>query len=252
MINGKSVSAIIPARGGSKGLSGKNIIELCGKPLIAWSIEAAKACRSIDQFIVSTDDKRIADVAKEYGAEIPFMRPAELASDTASAMDVIFHALHWFEKYENYRPAYILLLQPTSPLRKVADIEGAITTIKNQGARAVVSVCECDHHPWWANRLSEDGNMKNFVSPEILNKPRQDLPIFYRLNGAIYLSETDYLYECNGFIGMETLAHKMPKERSIDIDSHIDFKLARLLMEEECNMNSPFPNSNIRNFRSSP
>jgi len=233
MINGKSVLAIIPARGGSKGLPEKNIKELYGKPLIAWSIEVAKACSVIDKIVVSTDDENIADVTKTYGAEMPFMRPAELASDTASTIGVLFHAVDWFEKNENYQPAHILLLQPTSPLRTVVDIEGVIQTLKEKNARAVVSVCKTDHHPWWSNILPEDGNMKDFIRPEILNKRRQYLPVFYRLNGAIYLAETDYLRECSGFLGQDTFAYEMPRERSIDIDTDMDFRLACLLMEEQ-------------------
>ena len=233
MINGKSVLAIIPARGGSKGLPGKNIKELCGKPLIAWSIETAKACSNVDRIVVSTDDRKIAEIAKKYGAEVPFMRPAELATDTASTIDVIFHTTEWLKKHEDFQPAYILLLQPTSPLRTVKDIEGAIQILKAKDARAVVSVCETDHHPWWSNTLPEDGNMRNFLKPEILNKRRQDLPVFYRLNGAIYLAETSYLYENNGFFGPETFAYKMPKEHSVDIDSNVDLKLAQVLLDEE-------------------
>ena len=225
--------AIIPARGGSKGLPGKNIKKLCGKPLIAWSIEVAKACSTIDRVVVSTDDDQIVDVSKKYGAEVPFMRPAELASDTASTIDVIFHTVDWFEKYEDYQPSYILLLQPTSPSRTVEDIEGAIQTLKDKNARAVVSLCETDHHPWWSNRLPEDGTMKNFINPAINNKPRQDLPKFYRLNGAIYLAATKYLRERNGFFGPNTFAYKMSKERSVDIDSDLDFKLVSLLLQEK-------------------
>jgi len=233
MINGKSVLAIIPARGGSKGLPGKNIKELCGKPLIAWCLETAKACGSIDRVVVSTDDKNIADVAKKYGAEVPFMRPVELATDTTSTIDVIIHAVNWFEKYENYQPAYILLLQPTSPLRTAEDIEGAIQTLNDKNARAVVSVCEAEHHPWWSNTLPENDNMKDFIRSDILNERRQDLPVFYRLNGAIYLADTDYLHRHNGFFGPDTFAYKMPKSQSVDIDSAIDFKLAELLFEEK-------------------
>ena len=233
MINGKKVLAIIPARGGSKGLPGKNIRELCGKPLIAWTIEQAKSCSDIDRVVVSTDDNQIALISEKWGAKVPFMRPAELASDTATTIDVIFHAIDWFKKHEDYRPEYILLLQPTSPLRSSEDINGAIQMLKDKDARAVVSVCETDHHPWWSNILLEDGNMKDFLRPEILNKRRQDLPTFYRLNGAIYLAETEYLYECKGFLGPDTFAHELPKEHSIDIDSDLDFKLAGLLIEKK-------------------
>ncbi len=233
MINGKSVLTIIPARGGSKGLLEKNIKKLCGKPLIAWTIEQTKSCSNIDSIVVSTDDREIAEVAKKYGAEVPFMRPPELASDTTTTVDVIFHTIDWFKKHEDYRPEYILLLQPTSPLRTREDIDGAMRILKDKNARAVVSVCETDHHPWWSNTLPENGNMKAFLRPEILNKRRQDLPVFYRLNGAIYLADADYLYECNGFLGSDTFAYKMPKSRSVDIDSDLDFKLASLLLEKK-------------------
>ena len=233
MINEKSVLAIIPARGGSKGLPGKNVKELCGKPLIAWSVEQANSCSDVDRVVVSTDDNQIADVAKKYGAEVPFMRPAELASDTASTIDVIFNTIDWFEKYENYQPTYILLLQPTSPLRIVEDIEGAIQILSDKKAQAVVSVCETDHHPWWSNILPEDGNMKNFIKPDIVMKRRQDLPTFYRINGAIYLAEMDYIHEHNEFLGPATFAYEMPKSRSVDVDSDIDFKLAAMLMVKD-------------------
>ena len=232
MINGKSVLTMIPARGRSKGLPNKNIKELCGKPLIAWTIEQTELCSDIDQVVVSTDDEDIAKVANKYGAEVPFIRSAGLATDTASSIDVIFHALEWFKKHEGYHPDYILLLQPTSPLRTAKDIEGAIQTLKDKNAQAIVSVCETDHHPWWSNILPEDDNVKDFLRPEILNKRRQDLPICYRLNGAIYLSGTEYLYDHNGFFGPDTFAYRMPKERSVDIDIDFDFKLASFLLEE--------------------
>ncbi len=233
MINGKSLLAIMPARGGSKGLPGKNIKEFCGKALIAWSIEQAKSCDNIDRVVVSTNDKNIAEVARKYGAEVPFMRPAELASDVASTIDVIFHCLDWLEKHDDYQPAYIMLLQPSSPLRTLEDINTAIKMLLDKKAKAIVSVCKTDHHPWWSNILSEDDNMKDFLRTDILNKRRQDLPVFYRLNGAIYLAETDYLHECNGFFGPHTFAYKMPRTRSVDIDSDIDFELAALLLEEQ-------------------
>ena len=233
MIDDKKVLAIIPARGGSKGLPGKNIKELCGKPLIAWTIEQAKSCSNIDRIVVSTDDEKIADIAKKYGAEVPFIRPAELADDTSSTIDVIFHAINWLEEHEDYQPEYILLLQPTSPLLTREDIDGVIQMLKDKNARAVVSVCKTDHHPWWSNTLPENGNMKDFLRPEILNNRRQDLPVFYKLNGAIYLADTDYLREWNSFFGPDTFACEMPKEHSIDIDSDIDFKLAGLLFQEK-------------------
>lgn len=233
MINGKRTLAIIPARGGSKGLPGKNIREICGKPLIAWSIIQAKHCDDIHRVVVSTDDHQIARIANEYGGEVPFMRPTELANDTALTIDVILHALCWLEKYEKYRPEYIMLLQPTSPLRSAKDIDGVMRVLMNKDARAVVSVCEPDHHPWWSNTLPESGSMKDFLRVEILHRGRQELPVFYRLNGAVYLAEVDYLHEHHGFFGPNTFAYKMPGERSIDIDSAMDFKLASLLMADQ-------------------
>ena len=232
MINGKNILAIIPARGGAKGLPGKNLKELCGKPLIAWTIEQAKSCSDIDKTIVSTDDEKIAEVAGKYGAEVPFMRPAKLANDIALTIGVLFHAINWLKEHEDYQPKNILLLQPTSPLRTVEDIEGAIQMLMDKNIRSVVSVCKTDHHPWWSNTLPENGNIKDFLRPEALNKRRQDLPVFYRLNGAIYLADTDYLHECNGFLGPDTFAYKMLKSRSVDIDSELDFKLAGLLLQE--------------------
>jgi CMP-N,N'-diacetyllegionaminic acid synthase len=231
MINDKKVLAIIPARGGSKGLPGKNKKELYGKPLIAWTIEEAKSYSNIDRIVVSTDDDEIVEIAKKYGAEVPFIRPAVLANDTSSTIDVIFHAINWLKEHEDYRPEYILLLQPTSPLRIKEDIDGAIQMLKDKNARSIVSVCETDHHQWWSNTLPENGNMKDFLRPEILNKRRQVLPVFYRINGAIYLADTDYLRERNSFFGSDTFAFEMPKEHSIDIDSDIDFKLAGLLLQ---------------------
>jgi len=225
------ILVIIPARSGSKGLPGKNIKKLCGRPLIAWTIEQAKSYENIDRIIVSTDDLKIADIAKRYGAEVPFIRPADLANDTASTIDVIFHAINWFKKHEGYHPGYIMLLQPTSPFRTAEDIKNSITILRNKNTQAVVSVCETDHHPWWSNTLDKDNSMKDFLRPGILNKRRQDLPIFYRINGAIYLSEKEYLYENNGFFGPDTFAYKMSKERSIDIDTELDFKFSEMVMK---------------------
>ena len=230
MYKGKKILALIPARGGSKGLPGKNIKPLLGKPLIAWTIEQAKASKYIDRIIVSTDDKEIAAVAKKYGAEVPFMRPKELATDKAKGIDVVFHAMSWFRKNEKNRQYdLIMLLQPTSPLRTAEDIDKAIELLFFKKAKAIVSVCEVDHHPLWVNTLPKNGCMKNFIRKEVLNKNRQDLPTFYRLNGAIYLAYCDYLKKQKSFFGEETFAYIMPRERSIDIDSELDLKLAEIL-----------------------
>jgi len=230
MYKGKNILGLIPARGGSKGLPRKNIIPLLGKPLIAWTIEQALASKYLDKVVVSTDDEEITKISKKYGAEVPFMRPKELAKDNTKGIDVVLHAINWLKENDK-RKQYnlIMLLQPTSPLRKSEDIDKAIELLFLKEAKAIVSVCEVDHHPLWSNTLPEGGCMKNFIKQEIINKNRQELPIFYRLNGAIYLAYCNYIKQRKSFMGKETFAYIMPKSRSVDIDNEIDFKLAEIL-----------------------
>ena len=232
MYKGKTILGLIPARGGSKGLPRKNIKLLLGKPLIAWTIEQTLASKFLDRVIVSTDDKEIAEISKKYGAEIPFMRPKELAEDNAKGIEVVLHAIDWFRENDK-RKQYdlIMLLQPTSPLRKSEDIDKAIELLFLKEAKAIVSVCEVDHHPLWGNTLPEDGCMKDFIRREVMNKNRQELPIFYRLNGAIYLAYCNYIKERKSFFGEKTFSYIMPRERAIDIDNEIDFELAQILMK---------------------
>ena len=232
MYKGKNILGLIPARGGSKGLPRKNIKPLLGKPLITWTIEQALASKYLDRVVVSTDDKEIAEISKKYGAEVPFMRPKELAKDNAKGIDVVLHAIDWLKENDN-RKQYdlIILLQPTSPLRTTEDIDKAIELLFLKEAKAIVSVCEVDHHPLWANTLPEDGSMKDFIRREVMNKNRQELPIFYRLNGAIYLAYCDYIKKQKSFFGEKTFAYIMPRERSVDIDDEIDLKLAEILIK---------------------
>jgi len=231
---GKTILGVIPARGGSKGLSRKNIKILFGKPLIAWTIEQALASKYLDRLIVSTEDEEIAEVSKKYGAEVPFIRPKELAEDNAKGIDVVLHAIDWLKKNDR-RKQYdlIILIQPTSPLRKSDDIDKAIELLFLKKAKAIVSVCEIDHHPLWANTLPEDGCMKDFIRREVMKKNRQELVKFYRLNGAIYLAYRDYIKEQESFLGEKTFAYIMPRESSIDIDDEIDFELAQILMKND-------------------
>jgi len=232
MYKGKTILGLIPARGGSKGLPRKNIKLLLGKPLIAWTIEQALASKYLDKVIVSTEDKEIAEISKKYGAEIPFMRPKKLAEDNAKGIDVVLHAIDWLKKNDRLKQYdLIILLQPTSPLRKPEDIDKAIELLFLKEAKAIVSVCEVDHHPLWANTLPEDGCMKDFIRREAMNKNRQELPVFYRLNGAIYLAYCNYIKEQKSFFGKDTFAYIMSQERSIDIDNEIDFKLTEILMK---------------------
>ena len=230
MYREKTIIGLIPARGGSKELPRKNIRPLLGKPLIVWTIKQALASEYLDRVIVSTDNKEIAEISKKYGAEVPFMRPKELATDKAKGIDVVLHVIDWMKRNDNLYDL-IMLLQPTSPLRTKEDIDKAIELLFLKKAKAIVSVCEVSHHPYWSNMLPPDGCMADFIKPEIANKNRQELPTFYRLNGAIYLAYWSYLREQRTFFGQETFAYIMPRDRSIDIDSEIDLKLAEILMK---------------------
>jgi CMP-N-acetylneuraminic acid synthetase len=230
----KKILAIIPARSGSKRLPNKNMLSLSGKPLIQWTIEAALLVDEIDDVIVSTDSEDIAKFAKLQGAKVPFLRPDNISGDTATSVDVAENAINFFKKlgvtYE-----YILLLQPTSPLRKAEHIEEAIVLQKTHLASGVVSVCECEHSPLWTNTLDESLSMDNFLTDFVKNNTRsQDLATYYRLNGAIYLVNTEsFLKEKNLFLSENLLAYKMSLEDSIDIDNLMDFKLADLIMNEK-------------------
>ena len=229
MYNNNKIIGIIPARGGSKGIRKKNIVDLAGKPLIAYTIEQAKGSKYIDKIIVTTDDEEIADISRSLGAEVPFSRPKALATDEAKGIDVVLHAITWFDSNEESFDI-VMMLQPTSPLRLSEDIDKAIEMLFLKNAMAIVSVCKSEHHPLWSNTLPEDSNMKNFINPEYMNKNRQELPVFYRLNGAIYLSFCNYIKDRKSFYGENTFAYIMPDERSIDIDNMLDFKLAELLL----------------------
>lgn len=231
MPDGKKIIGIIPARGGSKGLPRKNILPLLGKPLIAWTIEQANSSKYLEKVFVSTDDEEIAKISKNYGAEVPFIRPKELATDDAKGVDVVMHAIEWLEMNNNFYDL-IMLLQPTSPLRTTEDIDNTIELLFSKKAKAIISVCEAEHHPSWTNILPPDDCMKNFLRPEIMNKNRQELPIFYRLNGAIYLAYCCYLKTLRSFFGEETYAYKMHRGSSIDIDNDVDFKFAEFLLEK--------------------
>lgn len=227
---GKTILGFIPARAGSKGVPGKNLKLLGGKPLIVHTIETARASGVFDYLLVSTDGEEIAGMARQAGAEVPFRRPAELAADTARGIDVLAHAMAWCEE-QGYFFDWVMVLQPTSPLRDVDDILGACRLMLERKAASVISVCEVDHHPWWCNTLPEDFNMENFIRPDISGLNRQELPVFYRLNGAIYLGEWGFLKKGNSFYGPRTFAYIMPRNRSVDIDTEIDFMLAEMLIK---------------------
>ena len=227
------IVALITARGGSKGIPQKNIKPLAGKPLIAWTIEAALKSRYIDQVLVSTDDPQIAQVAVDCGAEVPFLRPSELAQDTSSHISVVLHAIAWLEENEQTFPDYLLLLQPTSPLRTSDDIDRAVELALSRDARAVVSVTEMSPHPYLSKPLQADGTLGEFFSVQMDYLRRQDLPPAYALNGAVYLNKIISLKEDRTFLPAGTLAYVMPAERSMDIDTTWDFYLANLILGEK-------------------
>jgi len=233
MYNNRKVLALISARKESKGLPNKNTKLLLSKPLIAWTIEDARDSRYVDRIVVSTEDRAIADISRKYGAEAPFYRPKRLAMDKTKYIDIVLHAIGWFEKKEGAVYDIIVILQPTCPLRTAGDIDKALALLFCKKAKAVVSVCEVEHPPYWANILPKDDCMRNFIKRGIVNKNRQELPLFYRVNGAVYVSYWDYLKKTKSFFGKDTFAYIMPKERSIDIDGRIDFKLAELLMKSK-------------------
>ncbi len=230
MYNGKTFLVIIPARGGSKRLPRKNILELFGKPLIAWSIEAGLRSKYIDKVIVSSDDNEILSIAHKFGSKT-IKRPDCLASDTATSFDAIKHTIENIDKYD-----YVVLLQPTSPLRTAKQIEEAIELLESKKADAVVSVCETDHSPLWSNTLPKGGNMTHFIRDEVKNRRSQDLNPYYRLNGAIYICDTNKLLEEKSFFIHDNIfAYKMDRESSVDIDEKIDFQFAEILMNGEGN-----------------
>jgi len=227
MYKEKTFLAIIPARGGSKRLPRKNLLDLHGKPLIAWSIEAGLKSQYIDNIVITSDDDEILTIAQAYGVQT-IKRPAELATDTATTFDAIQHTIEQLQQSYDYT----VLLQPTSPLRDHTHIDEAIELLEQKRADAIISVCEVDHSPLWTNTLPKNGSMKNFIHKEIINKRSQDLETYYRLNGAIYICKTDRLLkEKSFFISDNIYAYIMNKNVSIDIDEEIDFIVAQQLLK---------------------
>ncbi|MBE7554831.1 MAG: acylneuraminate cytidylyltransferase family protein [Anaerolineales bacterium] len=232
---GFDILGIIPARGGSKGIPRKNVRQVGGRPLIAWTWEAAQVTPTVTRLIVSTDDQEIAGLARAAGIEIPFIRPAQFASDTASAIDVVSHALNWLQEQEQYRPDFVLWLQPTSPLRTSADIEAAATLAQEKAADSVISVCPVEHqHPALMKRVESNGLLKSWQDDQTLIQRRQELPPVYCLNGAIYLIRREVLLEQQTFYPEATFAYVMPSERSLDIDTPWDLYLVDLILKDRC------------------
>ena len=223
------VLAIVAARGGSKSLLRKNIRLLWGKPLIAYTIEAALSSKYIDKVIVSTEDDEIAKIARKNGAEV-IERPAELAQDDTPSLLVFQHVIEYLEKARDSSPDIMVILQPTSPLRTAGDIDVAIGKFLKTGCDSVVSVCEVEHPPHWMYTLEGD-RLKPVIGGGEKVTRRQDAPKLYRLNGAIYVTRRDVIIKQNRVLGGDMRAYVMPSSRSIDIDTELDFKFAELLMK---------------------
>lgn len=231
----KIVLAIITARGGSKRLPGKSIKLLNGKPMIAYAIEAANKSKYIDRLIVTTDDSKIANISKEFGAEVPFVRPPELSNDSASSLSVLQHAVNWMEVKENYKPNIVVLIQPTSPFVLSDDVDKTIEKMINNDSDSCFSVCEIKERPEWMFYLDGD-RARAYVKKVPETARSQDFSPLFITNGAVYTMKTDILMKRNMIRNRKnSSAHIMPVNRSVDIDTLIDFKLAESLMKENDN-----------------
>ncbi len=221
--------AIIPARSGSKGLKDKNIKDLSGKPLLAYTIEAAVKSGVFDCVHVSTDSEQYAALAREYGADVPFLRTQELSGDHASSWDAVRFVL---EQYRLRGAEYeeLTLLQPTSPLRTAENIRDARHLFEEKKAKAVIAVCETDHSPLCTDVIAKDGNMKGFVKKEYRDMPRQAMPVYYRVNGSIYMMKAACLDHIPELYDRDCYAYVMSREKSVDIDNEIDFCFAEILI----------------------
>ena len=233
MLKEQKILAVITARGGSKGVPQKNIRPLLGKPLIAYTIQAALQSKTLNRTIVSTDDETIAHVSKQYGAEVPFLRPQHLATDAATSLSVLQHAVRYLADKEDYLADIIVCLQPTSPLRSAEDIDQAVTLCLRTGSDSVVSLCQAEHHPYWMEKVVAGRIYPLMEADDEKYQRRQDLPPVYQLNGAIRVIKRNILLEEERMAGDNALAYIMPQERSIDIDTPIDFKIAELILRGE-------------------
>ncbi|GAB6149065.1 MULTISPECIES: acylneuraminate cytidylyltransferase family protein [Clostridium] len=233
MYKNKKILAIIPARGGSKGIPHKNIMKIGEKPLIAYSIEAAKESKYIDYILVSTDDTCIKEVSLRYGAKVPFLRPDEISTDRAKSIDVVLHGIDYLKEHnENFH--YVILLQPTSPLRTSDDIDTAIESVIEANKDSLISVCECSENPILMRTIEKE-KLKPVLEFNGDNLRRQELPTFYVFNGAIYINKVDMLQNKKEFVDENTMPFIMDIKKSIDIDNMIDAKIAEMILKENKN-----------------
>jgi len=225
--------AIIPARGGSKGLPRKNILPLLEKPLIGYTIDAALKSDFVSRVIVSTDDSEIAEIASRLGAEIPFMRPVELAQDASSAIDVYVYTIDRLQEQAKTAIHEFMVLQPTSPLRTCEDIDRAVEIFRDTQADSVISVTESAHPPVWAKKISPEGILTEYFPEYASNKNRQEIESAYMPNGAIFIFKYALLKEFRHYYSDKTYPYIMPARRSVDIDTQLDFDFAEFLLRQE-------------------
>jgi CMP-N,N'-diacetyllegionaminic acid synthase len=230
----EKILAVIPARGGSKGVLQKNIRLVCGKPLIAYTIETAFAARNLlYRVLVSTDDEGIATIARTYGADVPFLRPATLAADGTPTLPVLQHATHFVEQQDGIRLDWVLLLQPTEPFRTVDDIRAAVELGREGGCDSVISVVQVfSVHPILMKRIENNRLMPYCIEEKECTRRQDYQPPAYMRNGAIYLTRRDVLVERGSIWGDSIRPYVMPPERSVGVDSELDFKLVTLLMQD--------------------
>ncbi|MEJ2709176.1 MAG: acylneuraminate cytidylyltransferase family protein, partial [Anaerolineales bacterium] len=220
--------------GGSKSVPRKNLADLLGKPLIAYTIEAAKHSRRLSHYVVSSEDAEILAVAKELGAPAPFVRPQELASDQAPSLPVVQHAIREMERMQGLTFDYVVLLQPTTPMRRAEDIDAALDKLIATGADSVISVCDVGaYHPARMRRIVDDRLVELPVKEPREMARRQDLPPVYIRNGAIYAARRDLVMIENSMVGDDCRAFVMPEERSVNIDGRLDLLMAEILMREQ-------------------
>lgn len=220
MYQNKRILAVIPARGGSKGIPKKNILEVEGIPLVAYTLQESQKSKYLDRTIISTDDLEIKEVAEQYGGEVPFLRPVELAQDTSKTIDCIVHAVDSLKKLgEEYD--YVVILQCTNPLRKAWHIDEAIETLLQSEEASLVSVSEVEEHPILMRTLNQDGTLQNLLNISSTVR-RQDFPSFYKVNGAIYIQKLDNNFNLESNLNDGKLAYVMEKKYAIDIDTLLD------------------------------
>jgi N-acylneuraminate cytidylyltransferase len=231
VIGDERVLALVPARGGSRGIPRKNLVEVGGRTLLAWVAEAARGSRVVDRVVLSSEDPEILEAGRRAGLDTPFVRPAELARDDTPGIDPVLHALDALDQAGDHY-GWVVLLQPTSPLRTSADIDGTAALCGREGAPAAVSITAADKSPWWMFHLGSGGLMEPLLDAARRPQRRQDAPPVYVLNGAVYVARVEWLRRTRSFLTDETVGYVMPRERSVDVDEPADLHVVEALLAE--------------------